>query len=181
MKTTIFYTVTFLAFLLASSSMAISKFILSVNCCSIDSVARFLNRKVRSQVILDQLKFRKTPLTGSNTNGDCEENPQHYYYFWNRVPRLYFWANCKFSRGPSFSIASCTSATSYKCGTTITFLIAQQWTTSDATTINISFSAINCTQPPVQLIGLLVIWMQHGDLQIFIMTHQHAEVRNHFP
>ena len=41
---------TFLAFLLANSSMAMSKFILSVNCCSIDSVARFLNRKV---IILD--------------------------------------------------------------------------------------------------------------------------------
>jgi len=23
--------------------------------------------------------------------------------------------------------------------------------------------------------------MQHGDLKLFIMTHQHAEVRNHFP
>jgi len=34
--------------------------------------------------------------------------------------------------------------------------IAQQ-RTSDATTISISFSAINCTQPPVQLTGLLRI------------------------
>jgi len=25
------------------------------------------------------------------------------------------------------------------------------------------------------------IWMQHGDLKIFIMTHQHTEARNHFP
>jgi len=23
--------------------------------------------------------------------------------------------------------------------------------------------------------------MQHGDLKIFIMTHQHTEERNHFP
>jgi len=23
--------------------------------------------------------------------------------------------------------------------------------------------------------------MQHGDLKIFIMTHQHTEARNHFP
>jgi len=45
-KTTIFYTVTCLAFLLANSSMVMSKFILSVNYCSTDSVARFLNRKV---------------------------------------------------------------------------------------------------------------------------------------
>jgi len=50
MKTTIFYTVTFVAFLLANSSVAMSKFILSVSCCSIDSVATFLNRKV---LILD--------------------------------------------------------------------------------------------------------------------------------
>jgi len=50
MKTTIFYIVTFRAFLLANSYMAMSKFIPSVNCCSIDSVARFLNRKV---LILD--------------------------------------------------------------------------------------------------------------------------------
>jgi len=28
-----------------------------------------------------------SPLTGSNINGDCEENPQHYYYIWNRVPK----------------------------------------------------------------------------------------------
>ena len=46
MKTTTFYTVTFLAFLLGNSSMAMSKFISFVNCCSIDSVSRFLNRKV---------------------------------------------------------------------------------------------------------------------------------------
>jgi len=46
MKSTIFYTATFLALLLANSSMSMSKFILSVNCFSIDSVARFLNHKV---------------------------------------------------------------------------------------------------------------------------------------
>jgi len=50
MKTTVFYTVTFLTFLLAHASIAMSKFILSVNCCSTDSVARFHNRKV---LILD--------------------------------------------------------------------------------------------------------------------------------
>jgi len=44
------------------------------------------------------------------------------------------------------------------------FLIAQQWTTSDATTINISCSAI-CTHHPVQLTGLLAVWMRHGDLK----------------
>jgi len=45
MKITIFYTEAFLAFLLANSSMAMSKFISSVNGCSIHRVARFLNRK----------------------------------------------------------------------------------------------------------------------------------------
>jgi len=38
MKTTIFYTVTFLAFLLGDYSMAVLTFILSVNCCSIAGV-----------------------------------------------------------------------------------------------------------------------------------------------
>ena len=50
MKTTLFYTVTFMAFLLAISSMAMSKFISPVSCFLIDSMARFLNRKV---LILD--------------------------------------------------------------------------------------------------------------------------------
>jgi len=50
MKTTSFYTVNFLAFLLANSSMVMSKFVVSVKCCSIDSVARFHNGKV---LILD--------------------------------------------------------------------------------------------------------------------------------
>ena len=54
MKTTVFYTVTFLAFLLANYSMAMSKSISSVNCCSTDSVARFLNRNV---LILDHKQF----------------------------------------------------------------------------------------------------------------------------
>jgi len=57
------------------------------------------------------------------------------------------------------------------------------WTgvaTSDATTVNISFSALNCTQPPVQVTGLPTIWIQHGDLKFFIMTHQHSEATNHF-
>ena len=30
-------------------------------------------------------------------------------------------------------------------------------------------------QPPVEPTGLLGIWMQHGDLKIFVMTHQHTE------
>ena len=50
MKTTFFYTVIFFAFLLSNPSMAMSKFISSVNYCSVDSMARFLNRKV---LILD--------------------------------------------------------------------------------------------------------------------------------
>jgi len=49
----------------------------------------------------------------------------------------------------SQSTVNCTPATSYNCDATITFfLTAQQWATSDVTTINISCSAI-CTQPPV--------------------------------
>ena len=64
-----------------------------------------------------------------------------------------------------YFIVNCTSATSYNCDATITFLIAQQWTTSDAETI--------CTQPPVQVTGLL--W--HGDLKKFIMTPQHTEAK----
>ena len=54
MKSTIFYTVTFLAFLLANASMAMSKCVLSVNCCSTDSVPKFLNHKV---LILDLKQF----------------------------------------------------------------------------------------------------------------------------
>ena len=63
MKTKIFYKVTFLAFLLANSSVAMSKFISSVDCCSIGSVARFLNRKLLIldlKTSLDQFQFRKT-------------------------------------------------------------------------------------------------------------------------
>jgi len=59
---------------------------------------------------------------------------------------------------------NCTWATSNNCDATITFLIAQQWTTSDATTI-ISCSAI-CTKAPVQITGLLGVWMRHSDLKI---------------
>jgi len=50
MKTTIFYTVTFLALLLANSSMAMSKFILSVNCWSIDCIATAQTVKVKTRV-----------------------------------------------------------------------------------------------------------------------------------
>ena len=64
-----------------------------------------------------------------------------------------------------YSTVNCTSATSYNCDATITFfLTAQQWT-SDVQSINISCSAI-CTQPPVQITGLLGVWMRHGDLKI---------------
>jgi len=181
MKTTIFYTVTFLAFLLTNSSMAMSKFILSFNCCSTDSVATFLNRKVRSQVILYQFSFQKTPLTGSNTNGDCEENPQHYY-IWNRTPKVILLNELQKFKGAFF----------FYCELCIAHIV-QLWCNNNVllncTTMNnkrrnsyqFSFSAINCTQPPVQLTDLLVIWMQHGDLKIFIKTHQHTEARNHFP
>jgi len=49
-------------------------------------------------------------------------------------------------------VVNCSSATSYNYDAkTMFFLIAQR---SDATTLNISCSAI-CTQPPAQLTGLL--------------------------
>ena len=76
---------------------------------------------------------------------------------------------------------NCTSAKPYNCDATITFFLTEQQWTSDATTINVSFSANKCTQPPVHVNGLLAIWMKHGDLKTFIMTHQHTEARNHFP
>jgi len=76
---------------------------------------------------------------------------------------------------------NCTSATTYNCDATVTFFfIAQQWITSDATTINISFSTVNYTQPPVQATGLLGVWIRHGDQKIFIMTHEHSDASNHF-
>jgi len=81
---------------------------------------------------------------------------------------------------PMYSTVNCTSATSYDYDATITFLVvAQQWTI-DAPTIDISCSATS-TQPPVQPTGLLGVWMEHGDVKNFIMTHQHAESRNNFP
>ena len=182
MKTTIYYTVTFLAYLLANSSMA--KFISSVNCCSVESVARFLKRKV---LILDlkqfliRFIFEKLLSQPATLTPIVRKICSIITIFGTEFPRLYFWINCRNSTGPSFSTVNCTSATSYNCDATITFfLIAQQWTTSDATPINISFSVV-CSQPPVQLTGLLRIWMQYGDLKIFIMTHQHTEARNNFP
>jgi len=74
------------------------------------------------------------------------------YYIWNRVPTVILLIKLQKLKGPSFCTVNCTSATLYNCDATVTFyLIAQQWTTSNATTINISFSAINCTQSLVQL------------------------------
>jgi len=103
----------------------------------------------------------------------CQKKPDFVWFF------FCFWKKAKhvqkqiFTSGfkkpnwhPCYSVCTtlnCTSATSYSCDATTTlFLIAQQWTTSDATTINIYCSA-NCTQPPVQLTGLLAVWMRHGD------------------
>ena len=101
-------------------------------------------------------------------------------YILNRVPKFILLNKLQKFNWASFSTVNSTSATPYNCDATITFfLTAQQWT-SDATTINISFSAINCAQPPIQLTSLDEIWMQHGDLKTFIMMHQHTEARNHF-
>jgi len=71
------------------SSMAISKFILSVNFCSIDSVARFLNRKV---LILDLkqflISFSFEKHLSQVATVTATVNPQHYFYIWNRVPKV---------------------------------------------------------------------------------------------
>ena len=100
-----------------------SKFILSVNCCFIDSVARFLNRNV---LILDLKQFLisfsfEKLLTGSNTNSNCEETPQHYYYIWNRLPKVILLNKLQNVKAPSFYTVYCTSATSHNCDATITF------------------------------------------------------------
>ena len=159
-----------------------SKFISSVNCCSMDSIARFLNHKVlKLRQFLISFSFAKLLSQVAALTAIVRKIRSNITVFGTELPRLYIWINCKSSRGPSFSTVNCTSATSYNCHATITLFSIAQWTTSDATTINISFLAINCTQPRVQLTGLLGIWMQHGDLKIFIMTHQHTEGRNHFP
>ena len=147
-------------------------------------MARFLNRKV---LILDlkyffiSFSFVKLLSQVTTLTAIVRKIRSIITIFGTELTRLYFWINCKTSRGAYFSTVNCASATSYNRDATVTFfLIAQQWTTSDATTVNISFSASNCTQPLVQVIGLLAIWMQHADLKIFIMTHQHSEARNHF-
>jgi len=43
--------------------------------------------------------------------------------FGTEFPRLYFWINCKSSKGPSFSTVNFTSETSYNHDATITFFI----------------------------------------------------------
>jgi len=119
---------------------------------------------------------------GSSTNGNCEENPQHYYYIWNRVPKVMLLNKLQKFKGAFFLYCELYIGN-----------IASLWCNNNVLlnciTINNKrrnnyqyfFSAINCSQPPVQLSGQLGIWMQHGDLKIFIMTHQHTEVRNNFP
>ena len=148
----------------------------------IDNLARFLNRKV---LILDikqflvSFSFEKLLSQVATLTAIVTKIRSIITMLGTEFPRLHFWLKCKSSRGPSFSTVSCTSATSYNCDVTITFfLIAQQWTASDATTHQYFFFGY---QPPVQLTGLLGIWMQHGDLKIFIMMHQHIEARNHLP
>jgi len=92
MKSTIFYTVTFLAFLLANSSMAMSKCILSVNCCSIDSVPKFLNHQV---LILDlkqfliSFSFEKLSQVATLT-GIVRKIRSIITIFGTEFPRLYF-------------------------------------------------------------------------------------------
>ena len=93
MKTTIFYTATFLALLPANSSMAMSKFILSVNCCSIDRVARFLNHKV---LILDlkklviMLSFENLLSQAATLTAIVRKIRSIITIFGTEFPRLYF-------------------------------------------------------------------------------------------
>jgi len=47
-----------------------------------------------------------------------------------------------------YSTVNCTPTTSYNYDAKLTFFLIAQYRTSDATTLNISCSAI-CTQPPV--------------------------------
>ena len=129
MKTTIIYTVTFLAFSLANSSMAMSNLFICQQflCRQCGKISQPQGAHTRSQLILDQLYLRKTRLTGGNTNGNCEENPQHYYYIWNSVPKVILLNKLQNFKKAFFSIVDCTSATSYNCDATITFfVIAQQ-------------------------------------------------------
>jgi len=62
------------------------------------------------------------------------------------------------------SAVNCAWATSYNYNATITFFLIAQWT-SDTKTLNVSCATI-CNQPPVQVTGLLGVWMQRGDLKI---------------
>ena len=83
----------------------------------------FSHSKLRKQPFLAEIfkiqggkiphcPFLPTPmLTGSNTNGNCEENPQQYYYIWNRVPKVMLLNKLQRFKGASFSTVNCTSAT----------------------------------------------------------------------
>ena len=80
-ENTIFYTVTFLALLLANSSMAMLKFIKSVSCCSTGSMARFLNRKV---LILILISGSWSVLVSKNSS----HRYQHYRQLWGKSAAL---------------------------------------------------------------------------------------------
>ena len=152
MKTTIFYTVTFLAFLLAKSSMTgqcQNLFHLSIVApWTVWQLARFFNRKVlKLRQFLISFSFETRFSQVATLTAIVKKIRSIITAFGTELPRLYFWINCNSSRGASFSTVNCTLATSYNCDATITFFsIVQQWTTVDATTVNIYFSA---TQPPV--------------------------------
>jgi len=165
--------------------MTMSRFISSGNCCSTETVCQDFSSArcyARSYVILVSFNSEKHLSQVATLTVIVRKICSIISKFETEFQRFYIWIYCKSSRRPSFSIVNCTSATSYNCDTTLTvFLTAQQWTTSDATTINISFSTINCAQPPIQQTDLLGIWMQYGDLKIFKMTHQQTEARNRFP
>ena len=148
---------------MANSLLAMSKFISSLNRCSVDGMAGFCNRKVPMpdfQQFLISFSFEKLLSRVATLTAIVGKINSIITIFGTEFPRLYFWINCKSSRGPSFSIVICTSTTSYNCDATITFFLIVHWNYQ-------FFSAINCAQPPAQLTGLLGTWMQRGDLNNF--------------
>jgi len=126
MKTTIFYTVTFRAFLLANSSMAMSKFIifplLLYRQCG--KISQSQGARTRSYAFLISFSFEKRFSQVATLTAIVRKICSIITIFGTEFQRLYLWINCKSSRGPFFPTVNCTSATSYNCVPTKTFSIA---------------------------------------------------------
>ena len=112
-----FYTVIFLVFWLADSSMTLPKTTSSVNCHSIENM-NSSTPKCSWQILSNSwpVLLRKTPPTGSNTNSDWGKFRSIITMFGEELKRLDFVRNCKGSRGPSFHVCVPPSAaTLTKC------------------------------------------------------------------